>query len=75
MFTNQVPRPVDSLDPPSWPRTAQQGERSRRKTWSRSRSEVFVPYSGFPVVTAAPSKSSELEERPGHGHDPSFCAL
>jgi hypothetical protein len=23
---------------------AEQGERNRRKTWSRARSEVFVPY-------------------------------
>src|SRR4029450_6198428 len=40
MFTKQVSRPVDSLDPPSWP----------------------------PRL----SRSSELEERPGHGPDPRF---
>jgi hypothetical protein len=38
-----VSRPVDGLDPPSWPRR-------------RSRVE-------------------QLEERPGHGPDPRFCAL
>jgi hypothetical protein len=43
MLTKQVSRPVDSLDPPSWPR--------RR------------------------SRSSELEERPGHGPDPRFLCL
>jgi hypothetical protein len=40
MFRKQVSRPVNSLDPPSWP--------PRR------------------------SRSSELEERPGHGPDPGF---
>ena len=40
MFTKQVSRPVDRLDPPSWP--------PRR------------------------SRSSELEERPGHRPDPRF---
>jgi hypothetical protein len=42
MFRKQVTRPVDSLDPPSWPRKR--------------------------------SRSSELEERPGHAPDPrSLC--
>jgi hypothetical protein len=40
MFTKQVSRPMDSPDPPSWPR--------RR------------------------NRSSELEERPGHGPNPRF---
>jgi hypothetical protein len=40
MFRKQVSRPVDSLDPPSWP--------PRR------------------------NRSSELEERPGHGSNPRF---
>ena len=44
MFTKQMSRPVESLDPPSWPPEAEQIERTRRKTWSRARSEVFVPY-------------------------------
>jgi hypothetical protein len=43
MFRKQVSGPVESLDPPSWPR--------RR------------------------SRSSEFEERPAHGPNPSFCAL
>ncbi len=40
MFTKQVSRPEDSLDPRSWPRRQ--------------------------------SRSSELEEKPGHGPDPKF---
>jgi hypothetical protein len=43
MFTKQVPRPVDALDP----------HRGRGR----------------------PSRSSDLEERPGHGPGPRFCAL
>jgi hypothetical protein len=31
--------------------------------------------SGFLVVAAEPSKSSNSKKRPGHGPDPSFCAL
>ena len=43
MFTKQVSRRVDGLDPPSW----------------------------YP----RPSRSSQLEQRPAHGPNPSFCAL
>jgi hypothetical protein len=38
-----VSPPVDGLDP-LVAAEAEQVERTRRKTWSRSRSEVFVPY-------------------------------
>jgi hypothetical protein len=31
--------------------------------------------SGFPLVAAEAEQGSELEERPGHGPDRSFCAL
>ncbi len=44
MFTKQVSRPVDGLDPPIVAAEAEQVERTRRKTWSRARSEVFVPH-------------------------------
>jgi hypothetical protein len=43
MFTKQVSRPLDSPDPYRG-RGGEQVERTRRKTWSRGRSEVFVPY-------------------------------
>ena len=46
MFTKQVSRPVDSLDPPSWPPRLRRVERTRRKTWSRARSDVLVPLQG-----------------------------
>jgi hypothetical protein len=38
MFGKQVSRPVDGLDPPSWP--PGRSRRTRRKTWSRARSDV-----------------------------------
>jgi hypothetical protein len=44
LFTKQVSPPVDGLDPPIVAAEVEQVERTRRKTWSRSRSEVFVPY-------------------------------
>jgi hypothetical protein len=34
---------VDGLDPQIVAAEAEQVERTRRKTWSRARSEVFVP--------------------------------
>ena len=34
---------------------AEQVERTRRKTWSRVRSEVFVPYTSSVVVTGPPA--------------------
>src|SRR6266508_771691 len=43
MLRNQVTHPMDSPDPPSWPRGAA-GRATRGKTWSRARSQVFVPY-------------------------------
>jgi hypothetical protein len=39
-----VSRPADGLDPPIVAAKAEQVERTRRKTRSRARSEVFVPY-------------------------------
>src|SRR6266511_1723238 len=36
MFTKQVSRPVDGLDPPIVAAEAEQVERTRRKTWSRA---------------------------------------
>jgi hypothetical protein len=45
MFTKQVSRPVDGLDPPIVAAEAEKVERTRRKPWSRPRSDVFVPYS------------------------------
>ena len=44
MFMKQVSRPVDGLDPLSWPPEAEKVERTRRKTSSRARSEVSVPH-------------------------------
>jgi hypothetical protein len=43
MFTKQVSRRVDSLDPRSWPRRRSGSSKLEEKTWSRARSEVFVP--------------------------------
>jgi hypothetical protein len=44
MFTKQVSRPVEGLDLPIVAAEAEQVELTRRKTWPRVRSEVFVPY-------------------------------
>src|SRR6266542_1582967 len=57
MFTKQVSRPVDSLDPSIVAPEAEQVERTRRKTWSRSRSEVFVPP---PFVLQSQEQACEL---------------
>jgi hypothetical protein len=39
-----VSRPVDDLDPPSWPPRRHRLSELEEKTWSRARSEVLVPY-------------------------------
>jgi len=44
MFTKQVSWAVDGLGSPIVAAEAEQVERTRSKTWSRARSEVFVPY-------------------------------
>jgi len=44
MFTKQVSRPLDGLDPPSRPTRRKRVERTRRETWSRALSEVLVPF-------------------------------
>jgi hypothetical protein len=44
MFTKQVSRSMDSPDPPHRGRGGAAGRATRRKTWSRPRSEVFVPF-------------------------------
>jgi hypothetical protein len=46
MFTKQVSRPVDGLDPPSTPLRPRRVERTRRETWSRARSDVLVALQG-----------------------------
>ena len=47
---NRCLAPVDSLDPPIVAAEAEQVERTLRKTWSRARSEVFVPYRLHPPI-------------------------
>jgi hypothetical protein len=49
MFTKQVSRPVDGLDPPSTPPRPRRVERTRRETWLRARSDVLVPL-GWPAI-------------------------
>jgi hypothetical protein len=43
MFTKQVSPPVDGLIPPIVAAEVEQVERTRRRTWSRDRSEVLCP--------------------------------
>jgi hypothetical protein len=43
MFTKQVSRPVDGMDPPSWPPRPSRVERTRKKTRSRARSRFLCP--------------------------------
>jgi hypothetical protein len=45
---NRSLTPMNSPDPQSWPRRAERVERTRRKTWSRARSEVLLPYTPRP---------------------------
>ena len=42
---------------------AEQVERTRRKTWSRARSEVFVPYRLLFAAIVAPSAAGPSRER------------
>jgi hypothetical protein len=44
MLKKQVSGPLKSLDSPSWPPRPSKVERTLRKTWSRARYEVNVPY-------------------------------
>jgi hypothetical protein len=51
---------VDGLDLASRPPRPRRVERTRRQTWSRALSEVFVPYRhGSPIVTG----EAEQDER------------
>jgi hypothetical protein len=49
MFTKQVPHPMNSPDPPSWPRRAERVERTRRKTW-------YAPHPRFLCPTIHPCR-------------------
>jgi hypothetical protein len=53
------------------------GNPSKRNTSENVHETGVSPsgQSGFPVVAAEAEQGSELEERPGHGPDRSFCAL
>jgi hypothetical protein len=63
MFTKQVSRPVDSLDPPLVAPEAEQIERNGRETWSRAPIRGLCAYrvSGMlePLRTCAVRKRTD----------------
>ena len=63
MFTKQVSRRVGGLDPIA-AAEAEQVERTRRKTWSRARSEVFVPYTPLVFESPGPTDSYRHHSSP-----------
>jgi hypothetical protein len=56
MFRKQVSGPVGRCGSPIVAAEAEQVERTRRKTWSRVRSEVYVPYRPASGVKRAPTR-------------------
>ncbi len=62
MFTKQVSPPADGLDPPIVAAEVEQVERTRRRTWSRARSEVSVPFT--PHARRSSGRRTRIGRRP-----------
>jgi hypothetical protein len=78
MFTKQVSRPLDSLDPPLRPRSREQIESTGRKKWSRTQSRGLCPTRSRACSSPwgrARSVKGPIREWAGRGRDQSFCAL